>query len=109
MRGLSNNRAGLHKEVGFLALILIAGCTMAPVKNWDCTYPDDAGKWSCSSLQSDRIMYCQDESYVVIPACIPEWCSLPMQSCDLPPLTGGTDSCGEPCEKPSEAWPNCHD
>jgi len=39
--------------------------------------------------------------------CIPEWCSLPVQDCSLPPLTGGKDSCGEPCSKPSEIWKNC--
>ena len=39
--------------------------------------------------------------------CIPTWCSLPIQKCSLPPLTGGIDSCGNPCSKPSEQWPNC--
>ena len=39
--------------------------------------------------------------------CIATWCSLPIQKCSLPPLTGGTDSCGNPCSKPSTEWPNC--
>ncbi len=43
------------------------------------------------------------------PVCVPEWCSLPVQDCTLPPLTGGTDSCGAPCSKPSPEWPNCLD
>ena len=41
------------------------------------------------------------------PDCIPTWCSLPLQDCELPPLTGGVDSCGNPCTKPSPEWPNC--
>jgi len=41
------------------------------------------------------------------PSCIPTWCSLKIQDCDLPPLTGGMDSCGNPCTKPSETWENC--
>lgn len=48
-----------------LALTLFAGCATAPVKNWDCTYPDDDGKWSCSSLHSDRHFHCQDDAYVI--------------------------------------------
>lgn len=40
--------------------------------------------------------------------CIPTWCSLELQDCSIEtPLTGGTDSCGEPCSKPSPEWPNC--
>ena len=39
--------------------------------------------------------------------CVPEWCGLPIQDCDLPPLTDGTDSCGDTCSKPSPEWPNC--
>ena len=39
--------------------------------------------------------------------CVPEWCSLPMQDCSLPPLTDGHDSCGNHCSKPSPEWPNC--
>ena len=67
MRGLSNNRAGLLKELGFLALILLAGCATVPEKEWDCTYPDHHGKWSCSAIAegNDRIFYCQDDAYVV--------------------------------------------
>jgi len=43
----------------------------------------------------------------VPPLCVPEWCAIPVQDCNLPPLEGGTDSCGEPCSKPSVDWPNC--
>lgn len=39
--------------------------------------------------------------------CVATYCSLPLQSCDLPLLTGGVDSCGNPCSKPSLEWPNC--
>lgn len=39
--------------------------------------------------------------------CMPQWCDLPVQDCSLPPLTGGKDSCGNTCSKPSLLWPNC--
>lgn len=42
-----------------------------------------------------------------VPSCIATWCNLPLQSCDLPPLTGGVDSCGQPCSKPSPEFKNC--
>ena len=42
-----------------------------------------------------------------IPTCVATWCDLPIQACGLPPLTGGTDSCGNPCSKPSVEWTNC--
>ena len=40
-------------------------------------------------------------------ACVPTWCDLPLIECGQTPLTGGTDSCGNPCAKPSAEWPNC--
>ncbi|MCK5580811.1 MAG: right-handed parallel beta-helix repeat-containing protein, partial [Candidatus Omnitrophica bacterium] len=40
-------------------------------------------------------------------ACVPTWCDLPLIECGQTPLTGGTDSCGNSCTKPSEEWPNC--
>ena len=46
-------------------------------------------------------------SVCIEPDCLPTWCNLPMQSCDLPPLTNGTDSCGNSCSKPSLEWPAC--
>jgi hypothetical protein len=45
-RGLSNNRAELHKELGFLALILLAGCATPQEKlaMYGCTYyPKESG------------------------------------------------------------------
>lgn len=94
-----------------ICLCVLAGCTPpAQEKSWDCTYPDNEGKWDCTSLHTNRVIHCSDDVYIVEepePVCIPEWCDLPMQSCDLPPLTGGTDSCGQPCSKPSEQWSNC--
>ena len=58
--GLSNDRAGLHKELGFLLLLFIAGCTVIEVpqpKRYDCTPPvDDA--WACQSLVSDVAFNC---------------------------------------------------
>ena len=60
---LSNNRAGLHKEVGLLALLFIAGCTVIEIpapKRWDCTHPDDNGKWACHSLHSNRVIACEE-------------------------------------------------
>jgi hypothetical protein len=42
------------------------------------------------------------------PACVPEWCDLPVQDCSIEePMTGGTDSCANSCTKPSKEWPNC--
>lgn len=40
------------------------------------------------------------------PSCIPQWCDVPLQQCDLPSLSGH-DSCGNVCYKPSVQWPNC--
>src|SRR3990167_8946680 len=40
------------------------------------------------------------------PACVPEWCDAPLVNCTDTPITG-TDSCGNPCSKPSAEWPNC--
>jgi len=65
--GLSNDRAGLHKELGFLLLvILIAGCTVIEVpapKRWDCTLPDENKEWTCQSLVSNRIIECNEGDY----------------------------------------------
>jgi len=68
LKGLSNgNGAGHHKVLGFLLgmVILIAGCTTVPEKNWNCTHPDEEGKWSCTSVDTSlgRYFECQDEAY----------------------------------------------
>lgn len=60
-------------------------------------------KYKCPKLQDAILHY--DESWDS--KCIPEWCNLPLQDCSLPPLTGGKDSCGEPCSKPSPEWSHC--
>ena len=61
--GLSNDRVGLHKELGFLLLVIfIMGCTVIEIpapKRWDCTTPVD-DEWSCSSLSSNRVIDCQE-------------------------------------------------
>jgi hypothetical protein len=89
-------------SVVFLALL---GCECVPQKSFNCTIPvNDA--WQCTPLEgSSRPFECTYISEE--PECIPEWCDLPVQDCNLPPLTGGTDSCGNPCTKPSPEWPNC--
>jgi hypothetical protein len=111
MGELSNDRAGLHKGLGILLItLLLSSCTYIPESHWDCTYPDDEGNWSCKSTHADslgREFFCHDDAYVKPDPCVPEWCDLPIQDCSLPPLTGGTDSCGNPCTKPSPEWPNC--
>ena len=107
LKALSNNRAGLHKEVGLLLsmVLLFAGCTVCPVLETDpsryqCrTDPNDPLAWGCT--KDDTRFACRKTT------CVPEWCDLPLQSCGLEPLTEGTDSCGFPCSKPSTQWPNC--
>jgi len=60
-KGLSNNEARLHKELGFLLLLILylSGCVVEVPhpKRYDCTPPvDDA--WACQSLASDVSFNC---------------------------------------------------
>ena len=84
------------------------------VEAWDIPLPDPeptsaTGVEYCATLNNciGQSYYWYDDMCNLEPKCIAEWCDLPLQDCDLPPLTGGTDSCGEPCSKPSTEWPNC--
>lgn len=95
----------------FLSLAL---CSFAqeciPEKRFDCSVPDENGEWQCVPLSGGKTFTCQYEGFTTETepdVCEPQWCSLPVQDCLLPPLTGGTDSCGEPCSKPSLEWGNC--
>ena len=52
---MSNDGAGLHKELGFLlALLLIAGCMCPPCvpetspKRYNCTTIEQGVSWECS-------------------------------------------------------------
>jgi len=66
MRGLSNNGAGLHKELGFLALLFLAGCTIevpAP-KQFDCA--GGPQEWHCKSRATGK---CIKNVYVEPEAC----------------------------------------
>ena len=62
---MSNDRAGLHKELGFLLLVIfIMGCTVIEIpapKRWDCTLPDINGDWTCTSIYSNRVIDCSDK------------------------------------------------
>ena len=58
-RALSNNRAGLHKEVGLLALIFIVGCTYVPQKNFECVWAEDKEHWQCKSLVTEKYFKCE--------------------------------------------------
>jgi len=86
----------------------------AYIEEWDIPLPEPEPT-SVTGVQYCRTLTnCLSQSYFwydnmchVEEQCIPEWCSLPVQDCSLPPLTGGTDSCGEPCSKPSPEWPHC--
>lgn len=108
----------LTKPLLYLALIflfssiLVAGCSTpceshVPEKNFDCTSPVD-GEWTCAPLVGNSLPFeCSYINEITEPECVAIWCDLPIQSCDLPPLTGGTDSCENECSKPSPQWPNC--
>lgn len=61
MSELSTDRAGLHKELGFLLITLLffVGCVVEVPhpKRYDCTPPvDDA--WACQSLASEVSFNC---------------------------------------------------
>lgn len=120
------NRAG-HKESGFLILLLVP--ILLGMTKWDYRIRvDDKMEIKCTQVFNGECIvkeyrHKDDNSYTILsgepieevtepteptePECIPTWCNLPIQSCDLPPLTGGTDSCGNPCSKPSPEFPNC--
>ena len=63
-RALSNNRAGLHKELGLLALLLVVGCVTPQEKlehyncYWGCMDGDKTG-WCCEREvpQSDHYIF----------------------------------------------------
>jgi len=48
-RMLRQNRAGLHKEVGLLVLLLLAGCTVAETdpSRYRCNWIDEGKSWNC--------------------------------------------------------------
>ena len=81
-------------------------------KNFDCTVPDEQGKWSCDPLFAGRSWSCQYDDMVEPepvpepPSCSPFWCDAPLISCTATPIKG-TDSCGNICTKPSPEWPKC--
>lgn len=127
---LRQNRAGLHKESGFLILLLVP--LLLGMTKWDYRIRvEDKMEIKCTQVFKGKCIVKEyrgrdDNSYAILsgepdminevipdaieldPICIPTWCDLPLQSCDLPPLTGGVDSCGDPCSKPSPEWPNCN-
>jgi hypothetical protein len=67
-RGLSNNRAWLHKELGFLLLVLLVGCTIAPLeKHFDCgDWNEDMNSWYCQSRVTGK---CIRNEYVDMEEC----------------------------------------
>ena len=56
MRGLSNNRAGLLKELGFLALLLLAGCTYNGMTKIDKEYQDAGYILHCTEVAGDNCL-----------------------------------------------------
>jgi len=118
----------LHKELGFLILLpLLMGMTPLDAQQMyydlNCTATPQVGEEcvqiACAEVADMVKFYVVewDTGGPVIPPveppptdppdCIPTWCSLPLQDCELPPRTDGFDSCGNPCSKPSPEWPNC--
>ena len=68
-RALSINRAGCHKALGLLLLILLLGCTIeVPAqKQFDCgDWNDDMTSWYCVSRVTDK---CIHNEYVDINQC----------------------------------------
>ncbi len=126
-------KARLYKELGFLvAFLLLTTTASAEMNKWKykiitekkmiikCTQTIDdeciTWNWVKRSEQCTTKMIIgenpieiriPDNGELPPPVCIPTWCDLPLQDCSLSPLTGGTDSCGDPCTKPSILWPNC--
>ena len=86
-----------------ICLFFISGCCTLPETHpsrYQCrTDPEDPLAWACT--KDDTRFACRKTT------CKPTWCDLPLQYCNLPPLTDGTDECGFPCSKPSTQWPNC--
>ena len=102
------------KPIISLALILSVVCLALTGCDFeDC--PSCERKMECQG-DDGHCFYCERKSdglkikscYVREGDCYPEWCSLPLQDCDLPPRTDGIDSCGEPCSKPSPMYPYCY-
>lgn len=111
-------------QIGTIGIIIclfaLAGCSEGDFTEWDYKMQKEGYVLHCAEVLNDecltmRWVLPEDsktyENYAIEveeePSCIPEWCSLPLQDCSLPQLTGGTDSCGQPCSKPSIEWPNC--
>jgi len=69
---LSNNRAGLHKELGFLVLCLlfllflssftgcikVVGVEKEPKKHFDCEWDEEHKSWTCVSRVSNKRFHC---------------------------------------------------
>lgn len=55
-RGLSNNRAGRHKAVGFLLLLFICGCSLTyeeALEQYECTWHEEGHGWCCKHQLPD--------------------------------------------------------
>ena len=63
LKALSNNGAGLHKELGLLiCMVAFIGCSVIEIpapKQWDCEYSENSevSPWYCRAIGSDKCIY----------------------------------------------------
>jgi len=57
MKALSNNRAGLHKELGLLLVVVIlAGCSTVGMTKVDKYYQDEGYTLHCTEVAGDECL-----------------------------------------------------
>jgi hypothetical protein len=53
---MSNNRAGLHKELGFVLVLLLAGCSTVGMTKVDQVYQDAGYYLHCTEVAGDNCL-----------------------------------------------------